>query len=483
MHVIFLNPQGNFDQNDSHMTEHPDFGGQLIYVKEICMALSKMGVKVDIITRRIEDPEWPEFSKDIDYYKGYEDNLRIVRISAGGLKFLNKERLWEHLDEFTDNVLSFYHGNLPDFATAHYGDGGYCAVLLKKKAGLGFTFTGHSLGAQKLDKLGMTPENLKSMERQYHFSKRITAERLSMTHAFRIITSTSQERFEQYSHPLYRGAVDVKDDEKFSVIPPGVNTRIFTTEESEEDKAVLRSIEAKTQGNSKPYIVVSSRLDEKKNHLGVVKAYAISKELQDRANLAIFIRGLDDPCSEISCLPEKEQKIMRPIANIIEQENLKDKVFFFNIKSQKELAGAYRYFAGLGSVFALTAFYEPFGLAPIEAAACGLTVVATKNGGPSDIFKDGSGILVDPFDENSITEGLLKGVMEYGHYAGLGQRCVREKYTWEKTAEGYLSVIRKGSKQPPDQQVTVPELNATERIIRHLDTKRRELPPQSIPEK
>ena len=84
MHVIFLNPQGNFDQNDSHMTEHPDFGGQLIYVKEVCMALSKMGVKVDILTRRIEDPDWPEFSKEICYYEGYEENLRIVRLEAGG---------------------------------------------------------------------------------------------------------------------------------------------------------------------------------------------------------------------------------------------------------------------------------------------------------------------------------------------------------------------------------------------------------------
>ena len=471
MHIIFLNPQGNFDQNDSHWTEHPDFGGQLVYVKEVCIALAEMGNKVDIITRLVDDPEWPEFSKEIDYYKGYEDNLRIIRIPCGGPKFLNKELLWEHLDEFTDNILSFYGDNLPDFSTAHYADGGYCAVLLKKKAGLNFTFTGHSLGAQKLDKLGMDLDNFDSMDSQYHFSKRIIAERLSMTHVFNVITSTSQERFEQYSHPLYKGAVDSNDDSKFSVIPPGVNTRIFTTEDSSGDEAIYSSIKDKIQGSKKPYCIVSSRLDEKKNIIGVVKAYALSKELQDRANLGIFIRGLDDPYSDITSLNDIEQCILRPILDITGQDNLKNKVHFFDVQSQNELAATYRYLAKQGSVFALTAFYEPFGLAPIEAAACGLSVVATKNGGPSEIFEDGSGVLVDPFDEKDIADGLLKGIVEYKHFSDLGIKRVKAKYTWAKTAEAYLDVIKKGAEEPRDRELTIPELDGKERIKAYLSQK------------
>lgn len=65
-HAAFLNPQGNFDPNDSYWTEHPDFGGQLVYVKEVSKALAKMGIKVDIITRQINDPDWPEFSSLYD---------------------------------------------------------------------------------------------------------------------------------------------------------------------------------------------------------------------------------------------------------------------------------------------------------------------------------------------------------------------------------------------------------------------------------
>ncbi len=468
MHIIFLNPQGNFDQNDSHWTEHPDFGGQLVYVKEVCIALAEMGHKVDIITRLVDDPDWPEFSKKIDHYSGHEDNLRILRIPCGGPKFLNKELLWEHLDEFTDNILSFYGNNLPDFSTAHYADGGYCAVLLKKKAGLNFTFTGHSLGAQKLDKLGMDLNNNDSMDAQYHFSKRIIAERLSMTHIYNIITSTSQERFEQYSHPLYKGTVDVNDDSKFSVIPPGVNTNIFTTVDSDGDDAIYNSIEKKIQGTKKPYIVVSSRLDEKKNIIGVVKAYALSEELQEKANLGIFIRGLDDPYSEITKLNEIEQSILKPILDITGQDSIKNKVHFFNIPSQKELAATYRYFARLGSVFALTAFYEPFGLAPIEAAACGLSVVATKNGGPSEIFEDGSGLLVDPFDEKDIAAGLLRGVNEYSHFSALGIKRVKSKYTWAKTAEAYFEVIKKGAERPRDQDINVPGLDGKALLLNYL---------------
>ncbi len=55
MHVIFLNSQGNFDSKDSYWTEHPDFGGQLVYVKEIALAMAAQGHKVDIVTRQIID--------------------------------------------------------------------------------------------------------------------------------------------------------------------------------------------------------------------------------------------------------------------------------------------------------------------------------------------------------------------------------------------------------------------------------------------
>lgn len=464
MHIVFLNPQGNFDPQDSYLAEHPDFGGQLVYVKEVAIAMAELGHQVDIVTRQIDDPKWSEFTGQTDYYVDYPDNPRILRIPCGGKSFLPKEKLWPHLEEFTDNLLAYYGDKKPDFVTSHYADGGYSAALLLKKAGLGFTFTGHSLGAQKLDKLGTNLQKLDAMESRYHFSNRIEAERLAMLYASKIITSTHQERREQYAHPLYAGAVDVADDNKFSVIPPGVNLRVFNQDSQAHDAAYRK----KLSGKKLPWIVVSSRLDEKKNIIGVVEAYAGDKTLQEKSGLAIFIRGVDDPFRDIGALAANEQQVLKPILDRIDNAGIRDKVIFLNVQSQQELASTYRLFAELGSVFALTAFYEPFGLAPIEAAACGLVCVATKNGGPSEIFEDGSGVLVDPFDSSDIAKGLNTALDHADTLSTKGYERVISKYTWNKTADGYLKAIEAGREQGMLGADDDMEINDSQRIKKYL---------------
>lgn len=468
MHVVFFNPQGNFDAADSYLAEHPDFGGQLVYVKEVAQSMAEMGHKVDIITRLIDDPDWPEFSAPVATYPGYEDNLRILRFPCGGPKFLGKEELWPHLNEFIDNMLAFYGDDLPDFATAHYGDGGYCAVLAKDKAGIGFTMTGHSLGAQKLEKLGTNLENLEATEARYKFSRRIAAERTSMREAFCIITSTDQERLEQYSHPLYRGAVDVDEPGKFAVIPPGVNTRIFTTETSDGDENVEQAMSARFGKCHGPVVLVSSRLDEKKNIIGVVKAYGQNSILRENYPLVLCVRGLDDPFTELDNLGAEERMVMQAILDLIVEIGIRDQVHFLNIQSQQELAATYRYFGSHGSVFALTAIYEPFGLAPIEAAACGLAQVATKNGGPSEIFANGSGLLVDPFDADDIANGLIEAIERHDELTEHAIRHVLETYTWKQTAKRYLDVIAKGVGGVFDCTSDTVQLNDKDRIKAYL---------------
>lgn len=471
MHIIFLNPQGNFDPRDSYLAEHPDFGGQLVYVKEVAIAMAELGHRVDIITRQVDDSEWPEFKAETDFYDNYPDNPRIVRVPCGGPAFLPKEQLWPHLHEFVDNLITFYGDKRPDFVTSHYADGGYCAALLLKKAGLGFTFTGHSLGAQKLDKLGTNLQNLEAMESRYHFSSRIAAERLAMQYAAKIITSTHQERREQYAHPLYHGVVDVADDNKFSVIAPGVNLKVFNCESQPHDAGYRERLSAKLSGRQTPWIVVSSRLDEKKNIIGVVDAYASDTSLQKKSGLAICIRGVDDPFRDIEALSVNEQQVLQPILDRIDAAGIRDKVMFLNIQSQQELAATYRFFAGLGSVFTLTAFYEPFGLAPIEAAACGLVNVATKNGGPSEIFEDGSGVLVDPFDSSDIADGLNRALDNAAILSKKGYERVIQYYTWNKTAEGYLGAIKESRERGVHPVSADMVLDEPRRIEDYLSTK------------
>lgn len=465
MHIVFLNPQGNFDPQDSYWTEHPDFGGQLVYVKEIALAMAAQGHQIDIIARRIIDPDWPEFAGALDGYPGHEQ-VRIVRIPCGPPEFLAKEKLWPHLAEWVQGIRNFYQaeGQRPDFVTTHYGDGGLAGAILAQQSGIPFTFTGHSLGAQKMDKLNVNRDNLARIDTRFHFSERILAERISMNHAARIVASTRQEQLEQYSHPAYREAVDVRDDSRFAVIPPGVNRQVFSPDPEGEtlDAAIQARLEAALARDlpagrqNLPLVVCSSRLDHKKNHLGVVKAFVASPELRAVANLAIVVRGLDDPLRQRERLSGEERAILDEIVGLLTEHNLMDLLTAFPLNSQAELAAAYRVAAARRSVFALTAHYEPFGLAPLEAMSCGLPAVVTRNGGPAESMVDQPdgreyGVLVDPADPADIAAGLLKALAspqawERYHQAGLERVITR--YTWTRTAEGYLAAIQQALTTP-----------------------------------
>jgi len=93
-----------------------DTGGQTKYVLELAKNLSKdprVG-KIELITRKIKDK-----SVSGDYSEPSErinDKLNIVRIRCGGGKYIRKELLWNHLEEFVDKSIKHIKslGRLPD---------------------------------------------------------------------------------------------------------------------------------------------------------------------------------------------------------------------------------------------------------------------------------------------------------------------------------------------------------------------------------
>jgi len=457
MRIAFLNPQGNFDPADSYWTEHPDFGGQLVYVKQVALAMGELDHQVDILTRQIIDPAWPEFMEPIDEYPE-APNVRIIRLPAGPEKFLRKELLWSHLiSEWVPNIVEFYkeEGQNPDFFSAHYGDGGLCGVLLKELTGIPFSFTAHSLGAQKMDKLKVNSENLQEMEDYFFFRIRLLAERLSMNHSIVNITSTEQEQHIQYSHNAYRGAVDWTKNSHFSVIPPGVNLEIFDRDSRMEgEDEIHKHIEEKISRDIAadrlefPSIIASSRLDPKKNHLGLVQAFASSTELRQKANLVILTGNLEDPLNGFDSVGETEKDVLDSLIKVIDESELRGQVSMFSIQGQKQLGAAYRYFTAKRSVFALTALYEPFGLAPLEAMASGMPAVVTKFGGPSESMLDGDkefGLLVDPTDLDEISTALYQLTSRpelWEKFSKAGYQRVLSRYIWKRTAEGYLKILQ-----------------------------------------
>ncbi len=463
MHLGFLNPQGNFDPADSYWTEHPDFGGQLVYVKNLSRALGALGHRVDILTRRVVDPDWPEFAAPVD---GYEDapNVRIVRLPCGDhSRFLRKEELWPYLGrDWVPAILDFYRsdGGLPEAMTGHYGDGGLAAVLLHDRASIPFTFTAHSLGAHKLDKLIAGGAELASADAEYHFGRRLIAERLAMNHAGVIVTSTAQERVEQYAHPAYEGAIDPGDAGRFAVVPPGVDLAVFSADATAPDEhGVQRRIEEHLARDldhdrlSLPAVIASSRLEPKKNHRALVEAFTASRGLRDAANLVIITGAIDDPLGNAAAATPSERAVLAELGDLMRGHALHGVVSAFGLRGQPALAAAYRYLARRRTVFALTSLYEPFGLAPLEAAAAGLPVVVTCNGGPSESLRDAEGdygVLVDPADPADIAAGLLRALgRDWDRLAAAGRRRVLDRYTWDRTATGYLAAVERARRAPP----------------------------------
>ncbi len=469
MHVAFVNPQGNFDPNNSYLASHPDFGGQLVYVREVARTLEQSGHKVDILTRRIIDPEWPEFASDTDAYPDHP-NLRIVRIPCGPDGFLPKEELWPHLGEWVEGVARWYGGSWPGLWTGHYADGGLCAALLEEKSGTPFTFTGHSLGAWKLDLLLEGSEDLPTADAHYNFGARMAAERVAMARSAAIVTNSAAERQEQYGHPAYRDLADPERDDRFAVIPPGVNLEIFDpgARSPWEDEVRARILAAHErdiapQRRDLPAVIAWSRLDPKKNHLALVQAFAQSPELRERANLLIITRGLDDPLRDTEDATEDQRAVLQDVVSEVERSDLGGSVSAFNLSGQSALAALYRWGADRGGVFCLPAEYEPFGLTVVEAMAVGLPVVATQNGGPREITDEGrAGLLADPHDPTDIAAKLLHLLSEEGAwqtYADRGRERARRVYSWHRTAEGYLTLAEEISQghRRGDSDFPIPE--------------------------
>ncbi|RVW43842.1 putative sucrose-phosphate synthase 1 [Vitis vinifera] len=103
------------------------------------------------------------------------------------------------------------------------------------------------------------------------------------------------------------------------------------------------------------------------------------------------------------------------------------------------------------------AFIEPFGLTLIEAAAYGLPIVATRNGGPVDIHRVlDNGLLVDPHDQQSIADALLKLVADKQLWAKCRQNGLKNihLFSWPEHCKTYLTKIASCKPRHPQWQRT-----------------------------
>jgi glycosyltransferase involved in cell wall biosynthesis len=97
-------------------------------------------------------------------------------------------------------------------------------------------------------------------------------------------------------------------------------------------------------------------------------------------------------------------------------------------------------------VVAATPWYEPFGIVPLEAMACGVPVVASAVGGMLDtVVDDGTGRLVPPKDPRALADAINPILWDKRFRAALGRagrKRVCERYTWDKVADDTVEVYQ-----------------------------------------
>ncbi|MHB8901886.1 MAG: glycosyltransferase [Thermoguttaceae bacterium] len=190
-----------------------------------------------------------------------------------------------------------------------------------------------------------------------------------------------------------------------------------------------------------PPVFAMARMDRIKNLGGLAEAFATHGSLRDAANLFI-VSSITDP------LQSKDQEEIAEIHRmyeLLDSYDLQGHVRWCAARLNKvETGEIYRVVADRGGVFAQPAFMETFGLTVVEAMACGLPVVVTCFGGPSEIVIDGeSGIVCDPNNHAVFGDALYRVVSDRGtwdHFSQQGVKRVHDAFTWTMHAERILQL-------------------------------------------
>ncbi|RID73747.1 hypothetical protein BRARA_B00877 [Brassica rapa] len=512
LYLVLISLHGLIRGENMELGRDSDTGGQVKYVVELARALGSMpGVyRVDLLTRQVSSPDvdysygeptemlTPRDSEDLSDEMGESSGAYIVRIPFGPKdKYIPKELLWPHIAEFVDGAMShiIQMSNVlgeqvvgggsgkpiwPSAIHGHYADAGDAAALLSGALNVPMILTGHSLGRDKLEQLlkqgRLSKEEINST---YKIMRRIEGEELSLDVSEMVITSTRQEIDEQWR--LYDGFDPILERKlrarikrnvscygrfmpRMVKIPPGMEFNHIVPHDGDmedadgneehptsRDPPIWAEIMRFFSNSRKPMILALARPDPKKNITTLVKAFGECRPLRELANLAL-IMGNRDGIDEMS---STSSSVLLSVLKLVDKYDLYGQVAYPKHHKQSDVPDIYRLAAKSKGVFINPAFIEPFGLTLIEAAAYGLPMVATKNGGPVDIHRIlDNGLLVDPHDQQSLSEALLKLVADKHLWAKCRQNGLKNihQFSWPEHCKTYLSRITSFKPRHPQWQ-------------------------------
>lgn len=214
------------------------------------------------------------------------------------------------------------------------------------------------------------------------------------------------------------------DPAKITVIHSGVEARFVPYDDgSLIAQRRRRYVRRHYQLGETPFILTVGTMQRRKNHLGLVRAFAKLVE-RETSNVNLVIAGgkgwlYDDVLAEV------------------EKLNLTERVKFIGFVDDGDLPHLYT----LASAFAFPSFYEGFGLPPLEALACGVPVVTSNASSLPEVVGDAA-LQVDPDDVDTLADALDKALhdedwRELARARGLARA---HTFTWQRAAEQLLQV-------------------------------------------
>lgn len=381
LHVAFV----SFHTSPSDEPGSGDAGGMNVYVDRLARSLAARAVTIDIFTRATAGFDIDEVAPGV----------RTIALPVGPAGAVAKETLPQYAPAFGRAIAAFCRtGRLRyDLLHSHYWQSGVAALPLARSWRVPLVHTHHTLGEVKNGALpaGVAPEpNL-----------RLQAEQMVMSNAALVTVSTDQER-------RHAGGRAVR------TLAPGVDHALFHP--GDRGRARRRLGLA-----SDPVFLAVGRIQPLK---GLDLALRTLRYLGDRSILLIA----GGPSG-----PDGQAELAR-LESLEDELGLGDRVCYLGARPHQQLPDLYR----AADALLVCSHSESFGLAALEAHACGTPIVGTRVGGlPTFVHEGRSGFLLDGRDPK-LHAARLRTVMAGGGSFRRAAATAAAGFSWDATATALL---------------------------------------------
>ena len=380
-------------------------GGMNVYVREVARHLGRLGLDVDVFTRS-QTPGVPEVVP-------LGPGARVVHIEAGPQRPMPPVDIVAELPEFIDGVEAFRRGTNGRYALlhGHYWLSGLVAVELARR-------WERAPVVQMFHTLGVVKNAVSDDPGEWVSPVRVDAEAKVTGLADRIVAATSLERAEL---AWYCGAAD----HRVRTIPCGVDVELFRPGSATAARALL--------GLDAEWVLLFVGRPAPVKGLEVL-LQALARLKTDglaRADVRLVIVGGDRDGGR-----DDEQARLRALADTLGVGGWVD---FKGPQLQTALPDYYR----AADLCLVPSHHETFGMAALEAMACGATVVASRVGGLATTIQHGiTGVLVPPRDDAALAAAIASLLVDTPRRHSLGRQAARwaQTYAWPSVARALIEV-------------------------------------------